>query len=565
MRKSSESWATSGGFLPRPVRNYTKRPTKTLSPGIRFPQRSGHFSPSGAAGRSVLLLALGLLFGCAGPHVNVPPVAIQIRADGGTKSVFVSSGSTVGEALQEADISLGALDRVDPPEYVLLSRPTTVQVTRVAERFEIEESVLPYPKQIVRSPALAPGETRLVQAGVNGREETTYRIVSEDSQEVSRTPVKSAIVQPATPEILMEGSEASLATVPVPGTLAYLDGGNAWILRGDSSNRVALTVSGGLDGRVFSLSPSGDWLLYTTRNPGAINRLMMVRTDGSGAPIDLDVENVVQFAAFSPVDPMTIAYSTANPSPAAPGWKANNDLRLLRLDPAGNVRERESLVPPQVGGAYGWWGTHFAWAPDGLHLAYSRADAVGLIDANSGDLGRLVAVTPYQTLSDWVWVPPLAWTPDGSFLVSVTHGPPIGLEVPEASPVFDLVALAVKGGYSVTLQAETGMFSDPVTLGGKPAGGIVSRPLIAFLQAIRPLESASSSYYLEIMNRDGSNVRRLFPAQGEEGLSSQAVAGSPDAQEVALVYEGNLWVVGLTSGQAQPLTADQLVATADWR
>jgi hypothetical protein len=131
--------------------------------------------------------------------------------------------------------------------------------------------------------------------------------------------------------------------------------------------------------------------------------------------------------------------------------------------------------------------------------------------------------------------------------------------------VFDLVALAVKGGYSVTLQAETGMFSNPVTLDGKPPGGIVARPLIAFLQAIRPLESASSSYYLEIMNRDGSNVRRLFPAQGEEGLSSQVVAGSPDAQEVALVYEGNLWVVGLTSGQAQPLTADELVVTADWR
>jgi hypothetical protein len=291
----------------------------------------------------------------------------------------------------------------------------------------------------------------------------------------------------------------------------------------------------------------------------------MVRTDGSGGPIDLDVENVVQFAAFSPVDPMAIAYSTANPSPAAPGWKANNDLRLLRLDPAGNVREQKSLVPPQVGGAYGWWGTHFAWSPDGLQLAYSRADAVGIIDANSGDLIRLAAVIPYQTLSDWVWVPPLAWTPDGSFLISVTHGPPIGLEVPEASPVFDLVALAVKGGYSVTLQAETGMFSDPVALGGKPAGGIVSRPLIAFLQAIRPLESASSSYYLEIMNRDGSNVRRLFPAQGEEGLASQAVAGSPDGQEVALVYEGNLWIVGLSSGQAQPLTADQLVVTADWR
>jgi hypothetical protein len=544
--------------------NYTKRRTKNCNGrgGISRPFRAR--GAGGAAARDLLLTVLAFLISCGGPHINVPPVPVQIRADGGIKSVTVPSGSTVSEALQKAGITLGALDQVAPPVYVLLSHPITVQVTRVTEEFEVEQSILPYSKQIVHSPALTPGETRLIQAGVNGKEETTYRVVSEDGQEVSRTPVKSTIVEPATPEILMEGSEASLATVPIPGTLAYLDGGNAWILKGDSSNRTPLTASGDLDGRVFRLSPSGEWLLYTARSPGAINRLMMIRTDGSGGPVDLGVGNIVQFAAFSPVAPNLIAYSTVSPSPASPGWKANNDLRLLSLDPSGQVREQKLLQSPQVGGAYGWWGTRFAWSPDGLRLAYARADAVGIIDEASGDATRLSAIVPYQTLSDWVWIPPLTWTVDGSFLLAVIHGPPLGLEVPEASPVFDLVALAVKGGYSVTLKAQVGMFSDPVVVGGKSQGGILP-PLITFLQAIRPLDSASSSYYLEVMNRDGSHGRRVFPAEGEEGLKSQLVAGSPDGKSVAVVYQGDLWLVSLTGGQSQPLTADQLAVTADWK
>jgi hypothetical protein len=292
---------------------------------------------------------------------------------------------------------------------------------------------------------------------------------------------------------------------------------------------------------------------------------MMIRTDGSSGPIDLGVENIVQFAAFSPADSTVIAYSTASPSPAAPGWKANNDLRLLYLDPLGKVRGQKLLQSPQVGGAYGWWGTRFAWSPDGLRLAYARPDAVGMIDAANGDSARLLTIVPYQTLSDWAWIPPLAWTPDESFLLSVIHGPSLGLEVPESSPVFDLVALAIKGDYSVTLQAEAGMFANPLALSAKGQGTTLPTSSIAFLQAIRPLDSASSSYYLEIMNRDGSHGHRLFPAEGEEGLKSQALAASPDGKSMALVYQGDLWLVSLTGGQFQPLTADQLAAAADWR
>jgi Tol biopolymer transport system component len=532
----------------------------------RFPQRSGHSAARDAAVRFLLPLGLALLFGCGGPRVSVPPVSVQIRVDSGTRSVSVPSGSTVSEALAAAAVSLGPLDEVSPPVYGILSRPTTIQVTRVTESDEVEESPVPYPQQIVRSLALAPGETRLVQAGVEGKEETTYRIVTQDGREVSRSPVSSMVVQPATPEILMEGNEASIATVPIPGTLAYLDGGNAWILKGDSSSPLELSTGGNLDGRVFSLSPSGEWLLYTVRNPAAINSLKMIQTDGSGKPVDLGVADIIQFAAFSPADPSLLAYSTAAPSPAAPGWKANNDLGLLHLNAAGQVLERKTLLPPQVGGAYGWWGTRFAWSPDGQELAYARADSVGLVDATSGALTQLSAVVPYETLSDWAWVPPLAWTPDGSFLLTVTHGAPIGLEVPEASPEFDLVALSVKGGYSVTLQEQAGMFSDPVVVAAPPSGGSAApAPQIVFLQAILPLESSTSSYTLEVMNRDGSSLRRLFPAQGEEGLAPQNASGSPDGKEVALVYQGNLWLVDLTSRQSQPLTADQLVTAADWR
>jgi Tol biopolymer transport system component len=91
---------------------------------------------------------------------------------------------------------------------------------------------------------------------------------------------------------------------------------------------------------------------------------------------------------------------------------------------------------------------------------------------------------------------------------------------------------------------------------------------LAFLQADRPLESDRSRYRLMVSDRDGSNVRTVFPPEGEPGLAPGEAGGvewSPDGKQIALIYEGNLWIIDLATGEGHQLTGDGRVTMIDWR
>ena len=180
------------------------------------------------------------------------------------------------------------------------------------EEFEVEESVIAYETQTLRNESLAEGERRLVQPGVNGTMETTYRIVYENGVEVSRNVVKNTTLVDAVPEIVMEGSQAPLAAATVNGKLAYLSAGNAWIIEESSGNRRPVITSGDLDGRVFSLSPTGEWLLFTrtSNDEKNINALWVARVDDdSGLEVELNVYNIIHYADWVPGSTRGLAFS----------------------------------------------------------------------------------------------------------------------------------------------------------------------------------------------------------------------------------------------------------------
>src|SRR5512141_1856870 len=146
------------------------------------------------------LLAISLLVSCRSPQVTSADITISITADGESHNVTIPAGSTVTQALQSAGITVGNLDRVEPPPYTVLGDGNSIKLTRVKEVFETEEKSVPFEKQIVRNESLPEGETRLVQAGVNGKEELTYRRVLENDVELSKSIVKSVTLQEAVPE-----------------------------------------------------------------------------------------------------------------------------------------------------------------------------------------------------------------------------------------------------------------------------------------------------------------------------------------------------------------------------
>ena len=515
-----------------------------------------------------ILLTLCLLAGCRSPQVTSADITISIKADGKSRNVTVPAGSTVSQAFEAAGIQIESLDRAEPPLYTVIDNGDEIRLTRVKEVFETEEQIIPFERQIVRNESLPEGETRLVQAGANGVQELTYRQVLEDSIEISKSVVKSVTLQEAVPEIVMIGAQSSFAPLPIPGKLVYLAGGNAWIIDASTANRTPLVTTGDLDGRIFELAPNGSYLIFTrksTKPPDKeINTLWAVRAAAGSKAFSTSIANVVHFADWIP-NTSSIAYSTVEPRSTAPGWQANNDLHRYSI----STGEKRKILDASSGGVYGWWGMTFAFSADG-RLAYARPDGIGLVDLDGKYLKPLLDITPLNTHSDWAWLPAITWGADGKTLYFTSHAPPTHLVSEEDSPFFDISATSFENNATMQIAQQTGMFAYP-SASPLQSSSRERQYQVAYLQATFPEQSETSRYRVVVMDRDGSNRRIIFPAIDAPGLEPQTPAWAPDPIDgqagdfLAVIYQGNLWLVDSGNSQAYQVTGDGLVTRIDWK
>jgi Tol biopolymer transport system component len=525
-----------------------------------------------------------MLSACTAPQVKQGTIQVQLTADGKTIPLEIPAGSTVRDALDAARVTAQVTtndnDYTLPPEYTLLEDGSEVRIVRVLEEYTVEQVVIPFEHQEVRNESLPAGTTRLTQPGVNGLQENTYRRVLEDGIEKSNTIVRSVIVQEPVAEIVMVGSQTPFASMTIPGRIVYLMGGNAWVMEGTTANRRPVVTTGDLDGQIFSLSPDGNWLIFTryAEDVNQINALWAARIDDeTGLLVDLQASNIVHFADWAPGLSIA-AYSTVEPRSTAPGWQANNDLYVVGVSESGYVTDAREELEANSGGVYGWWGMNFRWNPDGVRLAYSRPDGVGILDTRQEGLSPLLDILPLQSGGDWAWEPGAAWGPDGKSIYTVDHVAPPGSVSPEKSPHFDLTALPLEDGAPVHLVSDVGMFSYPepspmieksILVGDEFK--VESYYQIAYLQAIFPTQSDSSAYRLAVMDRDGSNRKELFPEAGASGLDPQRVVWSPSSIDIqsslmiAVVYQGNIWFINPIDGQARQVTGDGMTVRIDWK
>ena len=513
-----------------------------------------------------------LLVGCRSPQLELDNILVQVTADGTTREVEISAGSTAGQALQTAGIQVGNLDKSNPPIYAVLSNGDLVTLIRVREEFTTEEIVIPFEQQIARNESMPDGETRLVQPGTNGLRELTYRVLFENDAEVNRSIVKTVTLREAIPEIVMVGARSAYAPLVVPGKLVYVAGGNAWLMEGTTANRRPLITSGDLDGRIFAISPDRRWLLFSRKSnkplEEEINTLWAVSLSRDNAkPFSLGVKNVVHSAIWTPSS-ANVAYTTVEPRSTAPGWQANNDIYKVVIG-NGWAGTPQRIVEANSGGVYGWWGMELHYSPAGI-LSYARADEIGLVDQLEGEFRPLLEILPLQTHSDWAWVPGMTWGADSQTIYVVTHAPPPNLVTPEESPFFELTAASTANKSVVEIARQTGMFAFPSSSALRPSGKEKSYQ-IAYLQAIFPEQSETSRYRVIVMDRDGSNQHAVFPPSDAPGLEPQKPVWAPEPIEgqvgdfLGIVYQGNLWLVDSSSGQAFQVTGDGLISRVDWK
>jgi hypothetical protein len=204
-------------------------------------------------------------------------------------------------------------------------------------------------------------------------------------------------------------------------------------------------------------------------------------------------------------------------------------------------------------------------------LGYTRPDEIGLVDLETERLTPLYNFSPLQTRSDWAWIPEIAWSPDDLFLYFVDHTPQEGLSSGEQSPLFALAAVPLFGGEPVSMIPEVGMFANPLPSPARRLSNNESSYQVAYLQALMPTESRTGGYQLVIMDRDGSNVNVLFPPEGTPGLDPHRYWWSPEVEEgagsdiIAVIYQGNIWLIDVAQHTSQQLTGDGLITAIDWK
>jgi Tol biopolymer transport system component len=513
--------------------------------------------------RTVLYLLLLLLAACA--PSGSPTVTLV--ADGRTRTL-ATEALTIRDLLVQVGITLDEDDRVVPVEPTFIEDGMTIRVIRVEVRTEIEQQEIPFERQTVRDASIPAGETLLLEPGVAGIEELTFRVVTEDDEQVERRLVRRVTVQEPRTEVILTGVQPELRPVSITGTVAYVANHNVWVMQTTSPNQRRLTHTGDWDGRVFSLSPDGSHLLYTrvptqTDEMAPLNALWLIETAAADAePVRLDVESVL-WAGWAPECKGTptgtgcrIAYSTGLPAEGNPSWKAENDLWIARPRARdGQLLGQRRIVESTAGGSYGWWGTTYAWSPDGLSLAYARAEEIGVVRAHNGVQAQLAQFPPYRTYAPWAWAPTVSWSPRSKFIAATLHGPPPTGEAPEDSPVFDVWALAADGTITAELASEAGMWAAPMYA---PEGDN-----IVFGHARSPYISQTSGYDLYVMDRDGSDRQLLFPPQDEIGLEYPEIAWGPGGDRLIIVYQGNLYLI-LMDGMTHQLTAEGGVTTVRW-
>jgi resuscitation-promoting factor RpfB len=519
----------------------------------------------------VLIAALFLFSACTPPE-ETPSILVTVIADGRELTWSYTSPVTVEQFLRDAGIELGELDRPSHPPYTQITDGMRITIVRVTEETECETTNIPYQQRIVPNEGLQPGEERLGQAGQNGTLEICYRAYVEDGVSGDRVEIRRTEITAPQDEIVYVGPTGEIEPVPIPGTLAYINNANAWIMRGSSTTKRPLTTTGDIDARVFSLSSDGLQLLIARRIPdsesdGLFNQLWLLPdTTRDVEPYELIPTNVL-YAEWIPGRDNMISYSTGEARPGeAPGWRAFNDLWTMRLDPeTGDALDVDEVVEVSGGGLYGWWGTSYQWSPDGEQLAWVHADSIGIVDLETGELIPLLQYPVFRTQSDWSWRATVSWSPDNSLLATTVHGAPIGSEPPENSPAFDITVADIAGNFQTDIVTSAGIWAAP------SYSPLVTRTdaqfpngYLAYLRARVAHESVNGEYDLIVADRDGSNARKIFPADGQSGLRAQEFVWSPDGRQLAFIYQGNLWILDVESEVAHQLTLDGGASNPIW-
>jgi resuscitation-promoting factor RpfB len=150
------------------------------------------------------------------------PKDVVVAVDGEQLPV-TSAAATVGDALAEAGVELGELDRVQPAGEEPVTAGLTITVQRVRTEQTTAEVAVPFGTERRDDPNLAKGTTKELQAGKNGLARRTTVVTFVDGSVESREVVAEERLAEPVQRILAVGTKpvartAATSSAPRQGT-----------------------------------------------------------------------------------------------------------------------------------------------------------------------------------------------------------------------------------------------------------------------------------------------------------------------------------------------------------
>ncbi|HVX58614.1 MAG TPA: G5 domain-containing protein [Candidatus Saccharimonadales bacterium] len=129
----------------------------------------------------------------------------------GTHLIVRTQTKTVAELLAEKNITPAKKDTVRPALDTPITSGMKVEVIRNGTSTVTEQKSIAAPLQIVADPDLTLGAQAVRQEGTPGIEVITYKVVTKNGKEVSRTAIQKAVISKPVPRIVVQGTNVDIA------------------------------------------------------------------------------------------------------------------------------------------------------------------------------------------------------------------------------------------------------------------------------------------------------------------------------------------------------------------
>ena len=140
-------------------------------------------------------------------------VSIKVTVAGKAKN-YVTTEKTVAHALKQLKIKYDKDDIVEPSKSAKIKRGMKITVKKVEVKQETEEKVIPFVTKTEYSASMEKGQSKVKQAGVNGKKTVVSKNTYIDGELTSSEVIEEKVITDAVNKIVVYGSKVTTTAAP---------------------------------------------------------------------------------------------------------------------------------------------------------------------------------------------------------------------------------------------------------------------------------------------------------------------------------------------------------------